>query len=388
MYLFDPDRGARRRRLIADQLVHAGHVAGDAAGTSGRDLSNRARGLVADTRSRLRGADADDRVIEERVRAELGRATSHPRAITVAVDQGRVTLSGAVLAREAESVVRRVRKVRGVVDVDDRLDVHETAENVPALQGDRMRAGGQFELSQENWTPAARLLTSVAGGALIAYAARRREPISAALGLAGVALLARGTTNTDLGRLTGIGGGRRAVNVQKTIDIGAPPEEVFRFLTGWESFPQWMTHVREVRASGPRGAIGERTHWVVDGPAGAPVAWDAETTRFERNRLVSWKSIEGSAVAHAGTLRVWPNETGGTRVHVQMTYNPPAGLVGHAVATFFGRDPKRQMDDDLARLKTTVETGIPPRDAAQPSAMPRTTGDASNRIPPEAEAGR
>jgi len=29
-----------------------------------------------------------------------------------------------------------------------------------------------------------------------------------------------------------------------------------------------------------------------------------------------------------------------------------------------GSDPKRQMDDDLARLKTTIESGVAPHDAA------------------------
>ena len=48
-----------------------------------------------------------------------------------------------------------------------------------------------------------------------------------------------------------------------------------------------------------------------------------------------------------------------------MSYSPPGGMLGHAVAASFGRDPKRQMDDDLARLKTTIETGRPPHDAAQ-----------------------
>ena len=31
MYAFDPSRGARRRKMIADQLVHARHVAANAS---------------------------------------------------------------------------------------------------------------------------------------------------------------------------------------------------------------------------------------------------------------------------------------------------------------------------------------------------------------------
>ncbi|HEX7123044.1 MAG TPA: SRPBCC family protein, partial [Gemmatimonadaceae bacterium] len=152
----------------------------------------------------------------------------------------------------------------------------------------------------------------------------------------------------------------------KTITIHAPIEQVWAYLTEWERFPQWMTHVREVRASGVPGSIGERTHWVVDGPAGTTVSWDAETTRLVQNELVAWKSVEGAPVRQAGMIQ-FERQDGDTRVHIQLSYNPPAGALGHAVAKIFGRDPKHQMDDDLARLKTFIETGRAPHDAAQPT---------------------
>ena len=47
-----------------------------------------------------------------------------------------------------------------------------------------------------------------------------------------------------------------------------------------------------------------------------------------------------------------------------MRYLPPAGVLGHAVATLFGSDPKQEMDDDLMRMKTFIETDNPPHDAA------------------------
>jgi hypothetical protein len=55
-------------------------------------------------------------------------------------------------------------------------------------------------------------------------------------------------------------------------------------------------------------------------------------------------------------------------VQIELHYNPPGGAVGHAIAALFKRDPKHQMDDDLARIKTAIETGQPPRDAAAPIA--------------------
>ncbi|HEY5572413.1 MAG TPA: hypothetical protein VIK64_05285, partial [Anaerolineales bacterium] len=52
-----------------------------------------------------------------------------------------------------------------------------------------------------------------------------------------------------------------------------------------------------------------------------------------------------------------PNPQGGTRVTVRMSYTPPAGAVGHAVASLFGVDPKKAMDDDLVRMKSLIEEG-------------------------------
>jgi uncharacterized membrane protein len=363
MYFLDPERGARRRSLVRDRAVHAGHVAGDALGTTGRDLGNRARGLAATTRSRVQADAPTDEQLVGRVRAELGRVVSHPRAITVAAEQGRVTLAGPELAREAPALVERVRKLRGVSDVENLLELHETAGDVPALQGGEQRTGGRSELGQQSWTPAARLVAGVAGGALALAGSRRSGRVGNAIGVAGLTLLARSVTNTELRQI--LAAGRKEIDVQKTVAINAPAGEVFGFFTDWENWPKFMSHVRSVTASGARGAVGERTHWVVDGPAGTTVEWDAETTQFVPNETIAWRSVEGSAVQHAGALQFVSLADGTTRVHVQMSYTPPAGAVGHTVAKIFGRDPRTQMNDDLARLKTTIETRRPPRDAAE-----------------------
>ena len=368
MYFLDPDRGAWRRSRVRDRAVHAGHVAGDAWDTTRRDFGNRARGLAADVRSRVRTDTPTDEVLAARVRAELGRAVSHPGAIEVSAEQGRVMLSGPVLAREADALVRRVLRVRGVVDVDSRLDVHETPGDVPALQGGGMGAVDELELPQENWTPTTRLAAGLAGGALALAAARRTDRLGSVLGLAGLTLLTRSVTNMELRKLAGLSG-REGIDIRKTINVNAPVEEVFAFFADWENWPKFMSHVRSVTSSGAGGAVGERTHWVVDGPAGTTVEWDAETTRFMPNETIAWQSLEGAAVQHAGTLQFVPTADGTTRVHIQMSYNPPAGAVGHAVAKLFGRDPRSQMNDDLARLKTTIETRRAPSDAAQPGGL-------------------
>jgi uncharacterized membrane protein/osmotically-inducible protein OsmY len=364
MYYLDPGRGARRRGLLRDRVTHVSHRLSDMAGKTARDVSNRARGMAANIKSSGASDDDSPQRVEARVRSALGRAVSHPHAIDVMVGDGVVTLHGDVLAAEVDELLDTVRHVRGVHDINDELVRFESADGVPSLQGGRAHRGSTFELAQENWSPAARLLSGIAGGALTWYGAQRRDPVSGALALAGLALVTRAVSNRDVRHLVGANGGRAGIRIQKTVTIAASLDDVFAYMTDWEQFPTWMSHVKSVRASGPRGAVGERTAWEVDGPAGSTVAWDAETTRFEPNELVAWKSVEGEAVRQAGRLRFQAEGDNATRVHIELQYNPPAGYIGHAIAALFRRDPKRQMDDDMARLKTLIETGRPARDAA------------------------
>jgi uncharacterized membrane protein len=167
-------------------------------------------------------------------------------------------------------------------------------------------------------------------------------------------------TNLGIQRLTGVGAGRRAVDIQKTMNVAAPLEDVFEFWSAYENFPRFMANVRDVRQTARPG----HSHWTVSGPAGSTIEFDAMLTEFIQNKVIAWKTVEGSAIGHAGIVRFDRNGAG-TRVHIRMSYNPPAGGAGHAAARLFGADPKTQMDSDLARMKTLLETGIPPHDAAR-----------------------
>jgi uncharacterized membrane protein len=96
------------------------------------------------------------------------------------------------------------------------------------------------------------------------------------------------------------------------------------------------------------------------------VSWTAEVTRLVPNEVLAWRSLPGSAVPNAGTIHFSPAENGGTRVDVQLSYDPPGGALGLVAAKLFGADAKSQMDEDLLRMKTFLETGQVPRDAASP----------------------
>jgi uncharacterized membrane protein len=229
------------------------------------------------------------------------------------------------------------------------------------LQGEPVRrlSGQQLDIMQTYWSPTTRLLMGAAGGTLAVYGANRRDVGGTTISLIGLTLLARALTNIELRRLLGVRAGRRAIDIQKTININAPVERVFKLWADYKNFPRFMSNVREVKDLGDG-----RSHWIVAGPAGVPVEWDAVINSYTPNEVLAWKTESSSIVQHAGIMHFQPHPDGSTAVNIRLTYNPGAGGLGHVVAALFGADPKSEMDEDLVRMKTFIETGKTPSDAA------------------------
>ena len=352
MYYFDIDRGRRHRAMLRDQLVHALIAGEDGLDKTLRDLSHRLGGLTAELRYRLAEENVPDDVLVARVRSRIGRIVSHPGALDIIANQGEVTVRGPILTREVDPVLVAVASVPGVHAVHNELEAHEHPDKVSALMGDAKAPGDRFELLQENWSPAARLAVGTIGSTLGLYALQRRGILGTMAGVLSVGMLARAIFNLPLATLLGLSSSRRAVDIHKTITVNAGVERVFDLWTNFENFPRFMAHVDEVKRLGDN-----RYYWKVEGPAGTKVAWDAIVTKLIPNQLVAWKSVEGTPVRNAGMVRFQQNPDGSTRMDIQLSYNPPGGVLGHLVASLFGADPKHAMDDDLVRFKSLVEVG-------------------------------
>ncbi|HUS64633.1 MAG TPA: SRPBCC family protein [Kofleriaceae bacterium] len=294
-----------------------------------------------------------DRVLAARVRAALGRAASHPCAVEVDVDGSCVTLSGPVLASEAEEILERAGRTAGVEELVDNLERHANADGLPAMAARatrRPRAG----MEREVWPRSLRMVAGGAGLGLGMAGLLRGGLTGKLVAAAGGALFARAALNRQLPLGIGLRGGRMT-ELRKALVVQAPVHEVFEFWTDVTNYPRFMHHVVEVRAN---ERDPDRTHWVVRGPAGVPVSWDAEVTRCVQDSIFAWKSLPGSAIEHSGTILFEAIGADTTRVRVHMIYNPPAGAFGHAVASLLGGDPKSRMDDDLARFKALIEEKV------------------------------
>jgi uncharacterized membrane protein len=214
-----------------------------------------------------------------------------------------------------------------------------------------------------------RLISGLAGAALVVLSLRKRRlrPLlfPVATGLIARALTGRGPTKRALGGLTRREGRAKRGNpvasvgqgegtkVEQSITINRPVLEVYRFWRNFENLPRFMDHLEAVTV------IDEtRSRWVAKGPAGTRVEWDAVIHNEIEDELIAWRSLPGSEINNAGSVRFTPSAGGAsTDVRVVLSYEPPAGKVGVAFAKLLGEEPSKQVADDLRRLKQVMDSG-------------------------------
>ena len=164
-------------------------------------------------------------------------------------------------------------------------------------------------------------------------------------------LLARSILNTPLKRMIGADQ-TVGLHVQKTIYVSATPTDLYEFWTNPENYPKVFAHVNQVKCE-KDGLF----RWQISGPGGIPLTWTGRITRLVPEKTIEWWSTPGSTIENHGVVHLEAEKDGRTRVQRDMSYNPPAGLLGHAVAVLLGLDPKNTMDQDFVRLKSLFEQG-------------------------------
>ncbi len=212
-----------------------------------------------------------------------------------------------------------------------------------------------------------RWISGAVGAALVVRGLRRPSLINLALAALGANLIYRGATGYcglyDRLGLSTVGGrnpvlkwakgAHRGILVTRTVTVDRPVEEVFSFWRNFENFPSFMHHLASVQR------IDEtRSHWVARAPMGTTIEWDAEIFNERPDEIIAWRSLPGSEIDCAGSVRFRPAPAGrGTEVHVSLNYEPPDGVLGASIARFFREEPRIQIEEDLARFKQVVEAG-------------------------------
>ena len=131
------------------------------------------------------------------------------------------------------------------------------------------------------------------------------------------------------------------------LEVDPPVEQVYAYWRDFSHFPSFMPDVKEVRITGPT-----TSHWVVSGPLGTTVEWDAEITEDIPNQRIAWKSTGGAQVDNAGAVR-FDDRGDTTHIEVSLAYNPPAGKAGELVAELL-KDPDRQVERAVENFRRVV----------------------------------
>jgi len=210
---------------------------------------------------------------------------------------------------------------------------------------------------------------SVAAGSILALLGVRRHSIPGLLiaGLGGAMVYRGASGHCDMYEALGVDTTRdrdtavdqriseRGIHIEQSYLINRSPEDLYQYWRNFENLPSIMTHLKSVRTHD-----NTHSHWVAEAPsiAGGTIEWDAQITSDEPNRSIAWRSLPGSQIDTIGEIRFTPGMGDrGTEVHVFMNYLPPAGRIGHWVATLFGESPWRQMREDLHNFKRIMEVG-------------------------------
>ena len=228
--------------------------------------------------------------------------------------------------------------------------------------------------SRRNMSDVERWLSIAAGTGLALYGLSRRKSSGWFLAAMGGMLLQRGASGHchtyDLLGINTAGTGedtRRALSgsagthVEESVTINRPIEELYRFWRNLENLPQFMHHLESVER-----VTDTLSRWRALGPGGKRVEWNAEIINEVPNKVIGWRSIEGSDVISAGSVNFDDAGPGrGTRVQVHLQYSPPGGKVGAAVARLLGHDAATEIREDLRRFKQILETGEVPSTRGQ-----------------------
>lgn len=190
------------------------------------------------------------------------------------------------------------------------------------------------------------IVEAVAAGALLAYAQGRggvgRRGIAARL--AAGALLVAAFAPEMTRQLLRIGAARRRVRLRTTVDIDRPVHEVFEFCRDFENFPRVVQSLRRIT-----DYQDGRSCWEVISPSGEVLSWNSQVTKYVPNDVIAWRSVSGSVVDCNGLIRFSPSGRGGTRLRIEVDYDPCHTGISDAVRALFDVPRTEQLEADLAR---------------------------------------
>jgi len=145
--------------------------------------------------------------------------------------------------------------------------------------------------------------------------------------------------------------------VTASIDIDAPPDQVYDAVLDARRLQDWVTIHRRINSAdhGPPREGFEMVQTLCLRGANFKVRW--KLTEADRPDRATWEG-RGPAHSYARTsYRLASADGGGTRFDYENEFKPPGGIVGAAASrVLVGGVPQREANRSLQRLKALLES--------------------------------
>jgi uncharacterized membrane protein len=153
------------------------------------------------------------------------------------------------------------------------------------------------------------------------------------------------------------------VLVSASVIVSKSPQECYDFWRDATNMTRISPMVESVTV------LDQRTsRWLIRSPLGHRIEWDSKVTGETPGERISWRSVDGGGLYHAGVIR-FERATGdrGTLVNTSMHFRVPGGAAGIGLAKLLGANPRSEVREDLRRFKQLLEAGEIPTTRGQPS---------------------
>lgn len=132
-----------------------------------------------------------------------------------------------------------------------------------------------------------------------------------------------------------------------SVTVNAPTHQVYEMFSHFNDYPKFMRYVKEVTYIDD-----ERSHWVVD--MFGRHEWDAVNEDWVPDRQIAWRSVSG--LRNSGRVAFTPVSPQQTLVDVEISYDPPGGLLGDAgEALGAGAEFEKHLRHDLQSFAFMVD---------------------------------
>lgn len=213
--------------------------------------------------------------------------------------------------------------------------------------------------SDENANAWKRAAVTAAGGTLLLMGLRRRTLPGYAVAAAGGWLAYRGIRgeegrDVELVSLEALEASAQAVDVERTLTIQAPVDDVRSFLSDTENLDQALGEAGSVEAIDDA-----RQHWALDSPTGHKLVWEMQREELEDEDVIRWSATSERDLDVTIRLDPAPGDRG-TEATLSLRFHPPGGSIGKALFDRLETVPHVLVGHMLRRMKGLIETGEAP----------------------------